>query len=81
MKKTMFDIIIFPLSISSNIIVDYFIMAFIGTVAYKASYEIVGQIGTIGELGSILHWIIRFILVISLWIGLSSIIYISKKYM
>jgi hypothetical protein len=59
--KPLFDLLVFPISISENIFVDIILLSIIGTVAYKSSYFLVGESGIRGDFGSLVHWIIRII--------------------
>lgn len=68
LKKILFDLITSPLTISDNYFIDFIIMSIISLVAYKIAYKVVGDIGFRGEVGSIFHWIIRFIIFGILWL-------------
>jgi putative membrane protein len=67
MKKMFFELLTSPLTISDNYFVNYIIIGLIGFVAFKVAFKIVGDIGLFGEIGSILHWIIRFVVFFLLW--------------
>lgn len=62
-----FELLISPLTISNNYFVNSAIVTLIGFIAFKVAFKIVGDIGARGEIGSLLHWIIRFIVFILLW--------------
>lgn len=68
MKKFIFDFITSPFSLFENPFYDYIAIAVIGYIAYKIAYGIVGDIGLRREAGSIAHWIIRFIVFITIWL-------------
>ena len=67
-----FDQFTDPFSLPLEPITEYIILAFIGFLAFTLSYELVGSMygadvirGSI--LGSIFHWIFRFVMFVSLW--------------
>ena len=68
MKKIVFELLISPLTISDNYFVNSIIMFLLGFVAFKIAFKIVGDIGVRGEFGSLLHWTIRFVVFLLLWI-------------
>ena len=68
MKKFIFDFITSPFSLFENPFYDYIAIAVIGYIAYKIAYGIVGDIGLRREVGSIAHWIIRFIVFVTIWL-------------
>lgn len=78
MKKMFFELLISPLTISDNYFVNYIIIGLIGFVAFKVAFKIVGDIGLFGEVGSILHWIIRFVTFFLLWFVCCMITEITK---
>ena len=67
MKKFIFDLITSPLSLFGNPIYNYIAMAIIGIVAFKIAFEMVGELGLSGELGSIVHWLIRLLVFALVW--------------
>jgi hypothetical protein len=67
MKKFVFDLITFPLSLFSNPIYDYIAMTTIGLIAFKIAFYIVGELGFRREIGSIVHWTIRFLVFVLIW--------------
>lgn len=79
MKKMLFELLISPLSISDNYVVNSIVIALIGFLAYKIAFKIVGDIGVRGGLGSLLHWIIRLLLFVLLW-GSCCIAVIATKF-
>ncbi|MDD2494662.1 MAG: hypothetical protein PHE29_05670 [Tissierellia bacterium] len=64
--KELFDLLVLPISISENIFVDIVLLSIVGFISYKSAYFIVGEIGIRGDLGSLIHWIIRIIVYIFL---------------
>lgn len=82
MSKYIFELLISPLTISNNCIINYLLTSLIGFFAYKISFGIVGDIGVRGELGSIIHWMIRFVIFVFLWavccLLISLFIFINK---
>lgn len=77
LKKLVFGLITSPLSISDNYFIDFIIMSIISLVAYKTAYKVVGDIGFRGEVGSVLHWIVRFIIFGTLWLLCSIVLKIG----
>ncbi len=78
MKKMVFELLTSPLTISDNYFVNAIIMGLIGIIAFKVAFRIVGDIGLFGEVGSILHWIIRFVTFFLLWFAYCTAIEITK---
>lgn len=74
MKKFIFDLITSPYSLFDDPIYNYVAMAIVGSIAFIIAWNIVGKSGIRGELGSILHWTIRIIAFIVLWILFSILI-------
>lgn len=66
--KMLFELLISPLSISDNYFVNSIILSALGFIAFKVAFKIVGDIGARGEFGSLLHWTIRFIAFLVLWL-------------
>ena len=67
-----FDQLTAPFSLPLEPITEYIILAFIGFLAYKLSFKLVGDMydakaisGSV--LGSIFHWILRLGIFVSLW--------------
>ncbi len=72
MFKFLFEIFISPLGLPINVIYEYFILLFVGEVAYRWAYSLVGKL--LGEgilsnktLASATHWIIRAVIYIVIW--------------
>lgn len=68
MKRFIFDFITSPFSLFDNPFYNYIAIAAIGYIAYKIAYAIVGNLGLRGEIGSIVHWIIRFFIFTLSWL-------------
>ena len=68
MKKFLFDLITSPLSLFDNPIYNYTAMAIISFIAFKIAFAIVRKMGLRGEVGSIAHWVIRFFVLIFIWL-------------
>ncbi len=66
MKKLFFELLISPLSISDNYYLNSIIMALIGLIAFMIAFKVVGDLGFRGGIGSLFHWIIRFLVFIVL---------------
>lgn len=64
--KALFDLLVLPISISENIFVDFVLFGIVGFISYKSAYFIVGETGIRGGLGSLIHWIIRIIVYITI---------------
>lgn len=73
-----FELLTSPLTISNNYFVNSIIIGLIGVIAFKVAFKIVGDIGLFGEVGSILHWIIRFVTFFLLWFACCTVIEIAK---
>lgn len=84
MKKILFDLMTSPLSLLENPIYNYIAMAIIGLVAFKIAFYLVGELGLRGEAGSIVHWIIRIIAFVIIWmlccVTIKIIIFIAKNW-
>lgn len=78
MKKFLFELITSPFSLFENPIYDYIVMAIIGYIAYKVAFGAVGDLGLRGEVGSIVHWIIRFFVLMFIWLICCIVIWLVK---
>lgn len=65
--STLFDLITNPFSLSLDPIWEYIILAIIGVIAFRIAYSTVGELEIHGAIGSLFHWIIRFIVFVILW--------------
>ena len=52
----------------TNPIYDYIIMGIIGYIAYVVAFDIVGDLGVRGKLGSIIHWMLRLFVYGFIWL-------------
>ena len=66
--KIIFDLITSPFSLFENQLYNYLAMALIGTIAYRIAFWSVGELGLRGKAGSDAHWIIRFIVFVTIWV-------------
>lgn len=62
-----FEYLISPYEISDNPIMNYLLITIVGLCAFYIAFYLVGKIGARGELGSILHWTIRFVVFVILF--------------
>lgn len=67
--KPLFEILTGDVAVCDNIIYNYLIMLIVGEVAFRFAFSLVGDAYDAGMIsgktaGSILHWIIRFIIYI-----------------
>lgn len=67
MKRFIFDLITSPFSLFDNPFYNYIAMAIVGVLAFGIAFNIVGELGFRGKLGSITHWTIRIIVFVLLW--------------
>ncbi|MDE6141507.1 MAG: hypothetical protein K2G03_02785 [Bacilli bacterium] len=67
MKKMIFQLLISPLTISDNYFVNYVLISLVGFIADIVAFKSVGDIGVRGEIGSLLHWMIRLVVFMVLW--------------
>lgn len=67
MLKFIFDLITSQFSLFEDPLYNYVAMAIIGSIALKVAFTAVGDLGFKGTLGSITHWIIRFIVFVIVW--------------
>ncbi len=68
MKKFIFDFITSSFSLFENPFYNYIAMFVVGSLAFSIAWNIVGNLGFRGEIGSIFHWVIRLISFIFIWI-------------
>lgn len=73
-----FELLTSSLTISDNYFVNFIVIGLIGIIAFKVAFKIVGDIGLFGEVGSMLHWIIRFVTFFLLWFICCIVIEITK---
>lgn len=74
MYKFLFELLTDPLSLPINPIWEYIILSIIGVIAFKIAWnESPG-----GPLGSLIHWTIRFVVFVSLWFVIDTIIVVGQ---
>lgn len=78
-----FDLLIDPLTLPIHPLYEWLILGVIGTIAYIASFRIVGDLYDSGDihgsfLGSLFHWAIRFLIFIPVWFVVYWIIYFGQ---
>ena len=74
--KFLFDLLVDPLGLPIDIVYEYIILLILGEVAYQLAYEKTGIWGrglTSGE-KSIMHWVIRAVYYVVIWIVLRAFI-------
>ena len=83
MKKFIFDLITSPYSLFENLLYNYIAMGIVGSIAFAIAWNLVREIGARGELGSLLHWLIRFVVFIIIWFIFSvliSVVFFIRKH-
>lgn len=78
LKKMLFEFLISPLTISDNYFINCALLLLISFIAYRVAFKAVGDMGVRGEIGSLLHWIIRFVVVMALWFMCCVITFVTK---
>ena len=68
MIKIIFDLITSPLSLFENPLQNYIAMAIIGAISYGIAFRAVGELGLRGKAGSDVHWTIRLIVFLVIWL-------------
>lgn len=85
MKKVIFDLIISPFSLFKDPLGNYLAMALIGAVSYVIAYRSVGELGLKGESASIMHWIIRIIVFVLIWlaccVAIKIVLFVGKNWL
>lgn len=66
--KIIFDLVTSPFTLFKDPLYNYLAMALIGTIAYRIAFWSVGELGLRGKAGSDAHWIIRFIVFVTIWL-------------
>lgn len=74
--KAIFEIMTLPFSLFENPLLDYGVMTIIGAIAFRVAWDLTGEIGIRGELGSIIHWTIRIMVFVFVWAIISAIIWL-----
>lgn len=83
MFKFLFELATEPLGLPIEWYYEYLILAAIGLIAYKLSYNKVGDFYNGGLIsgrgtGSFLHWLIRFVIFAILWAITYFVIFVGK---
>lgn len=65
--KPLFEILTGEVAVCDNIIYNYLIMLFVGEIAFRFAFSLVGDAYDAGLIsgksaGSVLHWVIRFVI-------------------
>ena len=81
--KTIFDLLVSNFSLFDNVVADSIAFTLIGFLAYITSFKLIGLLYSIGILngrgiGSVLHWVIRFIILLILYRVASILISLFK---
>lgn len=81
--SAIFDILIDPLGLPISALWEFVILIIIGEIAYRIAFSMVGDMYRSGGIssswvGSIFHWIIRFIIFIIVWAVTYAVICIVK---
>jgi hypothetical protein len=81
--KFLFEFITEQFSLFDNIVYNYFAMAAVGVVAFSIAFRLVGILYDLGIIhgrfmGSLLHWLLRFVVFVVLFIFVSLIILFVK---
>lgn len=71
--KGIYELLTFPLTVSSNPIIDYIIISVLGCISFAIAWNFVGDVGIRGKAGSIIHWTVRIIVMFFLCAILSGI--------
>ena len=66
--RSVFDLITLPFSLFENQLYNYLAMALIGAISYRIAFWSVGELGLKRRAGSDAHWIIRFIVFVTIWL-------------
>lgn len=65
--KPIFDLLTDPLQLPLPVVWDYIIMIILGVIAFKIAWNIVDKLEIGGTLGSIIHWTVRFVVLVAEW--------------
>lgn len=58
--KSLFDLLVMPISIFDNVLLDFVVLGLVGVIAYRLAYFIIGETDLREIFKSIGHWTIRF---------------------
>ena len=81
--RFIFDMVTDPLSLPINPLYEWAILLIIGEIAYRFAFRTVGDMYDSGEvsgsfLGSLFHWIIRFLIFAAVWLVAYSVIAVGQ---
>ncbi len=81
--RFIFDMATDPLSLPINPLYEWAILGVIGIFAYVVAFRLVGDMYDSGDisgstLGSIFHWIIRFLIFIAVWFVTYTVIVVGQ---
>ncbi len=81
--KQFFDILIDPLGLPINCILEYVILGVLGEIAYRRAYSYIGELYRRKIIhgkteGKIAHWVSRFLIYVSLWVVARFLIFVVK---
>lgn len=72
--KQLYELVTYPLSIIEDPFWDSVLMTIIGSLSFIIAWNFVGETGIRGKVGSILHWVVRIIMMFSLYFIISFVI-------
>ena len=83
MFKFIFDLITEPLGLPIEWYYEWIILLVIGEIAYRVAYDKVGVLYHSGSIsgrsaGSFIHWIIRTVVFVAMWVITYGVIWIGK---
>ena len=81
--KFIFELAIDPLGLPINALLEYFILAIVGEIAFRITFRHVGDLYDSGlihgsTIGSFLHWSFRFLTYAFIWIVLRAVIWFYR---
>ena len=72
--KLLYEILIYPLTVIENPLIDLILLSILASISFKVSWNIVYNTEIRGFFGSVLHWTIRIVIMFILTAVLSFII-------
>ncbi len=66
--KLLFELFTSPLGLPINPLYEYLLLGAIGVVAFWIAYGLAGLYGSTSGERKFLHWIIRFVVFVALWV-------------
>ena len=81
--KQIFDILIDPLGLPLNCLLEYLILGIIGEIAFKATRSYIGKLYRRKIIhgkasGKVAHWGLRFLIYVSLWAAVRFLIFVVE---